>query len=214
MKIQFVFLAFVLSLFLEFSYLFFIQFLYKAKNKKTARIANTFLYEITPRFYEKTSFINYVILFAVIILLFPFIYLLVDRINTYSVTLFILAAILVFALACIPFIGLDKLREHLFLDLGAIVSLLALTGFESFYTFQLYRLYRDNYQLAAMIVSLVLFVFVLAMIINPKLFDLKNDMDENGNPTRKKIIFLALSEWLLYPLATCALIPLILISVK
>ena len=214
MNVQFVFLAFALGAFFELSYLFFIQFLYKAKNKKVARIANTFLYEITPKFYEKTSFINYILIFGVLVLLFPFIYLLIERVNTYSVTLFIIETILIFCLICIPFIGLDKLREHLFLDLGAIVASLALTGMESFYTFQLYRLYRDNYQLAAMIVSLVLFVFVLALIINPKLFDLKNDMDEQGNPSRKKIIYLALSEWLLYPIAILSLIPLLLVSVK
>ena len=56
--------------------------------------------------------------------------------------------------------------------------------------------------------------FVLALIINPKLFDLKNDMDEQGNPSRKKIIYLALSEWLLYPIAILSLIPLLLVSVK
>ena len=126
----------------------------------------------------------------------------------------IIAIILIFTLCCIPFIGLEKLREHLLLDISSLVLLLGLTGMQAFYGFQLFRLYRSNYDLAASIVALVLFVFVLAMIVNPKLFDLKNDIDEQGNPKRKKVIYLALTEWLLYPLGILTLIPLILICVK
>ena len=65
-----------------------------------------------------------------------------------------------------------------------------------------------------MIIGISLFAFILLLTINPKLFDLTNDVDEEGNPHRKKIIYLALSEWLLYPLGILTLIPLILICVK
>lgn len=214
MKIQFVFLALVLSLFFEFTYFFFIQYIQKSRMKKTARIANTFLYEITPRFNEKTSFINYVLIFAIAVTLFPFIYLLVDRVNSYSVSLLVVAVLLTFTLCCIPFIGLEKLREHLFLDVGAIGFLTVVAGLEAFYSLQLYRVTLIKYQLAAGIISLAIFAFMIAMIINPKLFDLKNDMDDEGNPKRKRTIFLALSEWLLYPLFSLTLIPLLLIIAK
>ena len=214
MSAQFVFLAFILSIVFEGTYFFFLQYLQKANNKKPARIANTFLYEITPKFSKKTSFINYLLLFGVAVSLFPFIYYLAYNVQTYAVTIMIIAVLLIFTLACIPFIGLNKLREHLFLDVCSLILLVGLAGIEGYYSFQLYRLYRDPYQLAALIVSAVLFLFVLIMIINPKLFDLKNDMDEKGNPTRKKVIYLALSEWLLYPLSILTLIPLILICVK
>lgn len=214
MRPEFVFLAICLSFLLEFSYFFFVQYIQKVKNKKLARIANTFLYEITPRFNEKTSFINYVLLFGIIVSLFPFIYYIVYTRNTYSVTVMIIAIVLMFTLAAIPFIGLDKLREHLFLDVIALVLIVGLFGMEAFYGFQMYRLYLDNYALAASIVALVLFTFSLVMIINPKLFDLKNDMDENGNPSRKKIIYLALSEWLFYPLSILSLVPLLLLRMN
>lgn len=214
MRVEFIVLAFGLSFLFEFSYFFFVQYIQKVRNKKIARIANTFLYEITPRFNEKTSFINYVLLFGIIVSLFPFIYYIVYTRNTYSVTVMVIAIALMFALAAIPFIGLDKLREHLFLDVGALVLLNALFGMEAFYGFQMYRLYLDNYALASMIVALVLFAFALAMIINPKLFDLKNEMDEQGNPSRKKVIYLALSEWMLYPLSILSLVPLLLLRMN
>ena len=214
MRPEFVFLAICLSFLFELSYFFFVQYIQKVKNKKLARIANTFLYEVTPRFNEKTSFINYVLLFGIIVSLFPFIYYIVYTRNTYSVTVMIIAIVLMFTLAAIPFIGLDKLREHLFLDVIALVLLIALFGMEAFYGFQMYRLYLDTYALAASIVALVLFTFSLVMIINPKLFDLKNDMDESGNPSRKKIIFLALSEWIFYPLSILSLVPLLLLRMN
>ena len=214
MKVQFVFLALLLSFVFEFTYFFFLQYIQKKRNKKLARITNTFLYEITPKFNESTAFINCLMLFGVAVSLFPLVYYLAYNIQFYSVTIMIIAIILIFTLCCIPFIGLEKLREHLLLDISSLVLLLGLTGMQAFYGFQLFRLYRSNYDLAASIVALVLFVFVLAMIVNPKLFDLKNDIDEQGNPHRKKVIYLALSEWLLYPLSILALIPLILICVK
>ena len=214
MRPEFVFLAIGVSLIFEFSYFFFVQYIQKIRNKKLARIANTFLYEITPRFNEKESFINYVLLFGIIVSLFPFIYYIVYTRNTYSVTVMIIAIALMFTLAAVPFIGLDKLREHLFLDVVALVLLIALFGMEAFYGFQMYRLYLDTYALVAMIVALVLFAFSLVMIINPKLFDLKNDIDEQGSPSRKKIIFLALSEWLFYPLSILSLVPLLLLRMN
>lgn len=214
MAAQFILLAILISFIFEGTYFFFLQYLQKVKNKKTARIANTFLFEITPRFSEKTSFVNYVLLFGVAVSLFPFIYYLTENVQTYSVTIMIIAILLIFSLACIPFIGLDKLREHLMLDVFALVLLIGLSGMEAFYSFQLYRLYLDEYQLASAIVSLVLLVLVLVLIINPKLFDLNNEMDENGNPRRKKVIYLALTEWLLYPISILTLIPLLLLSIK
>ena len=173
MRPEFVFLAIGLSFLFEFSYFFFVQYIQKVKNKKLARIANTFLYEITPRFNEKTSFINYVLLFGVIVSLFPFIYYIVYTRNTYSVTVMVIAIILMFVLAFMPFIGLDKLREHLILDVAALALLNALFAMEAFYCFQMFRLYADTFALAGMIVAIVLFTFALVMIINPKLFNLK-----------------------------------------
>ena len=214
MKVEVVLLALLVGVIFDLSYFFFIQFIQKRINKKTAKIANTFLYEITPKFSESTSFVNYVLLFGIAVTIFPFIYYLIYNFNNYSLGMAIAAILLAFCLCCIPFIGLNKLREHLYLDVGAIVLLAALIGVESLYMVSLYRLYRGIYQLIAMIVALVLFASVLVLIINPKLFDLKNEMDEEGNPKRKRIIFLALSEWLLYPLSLLSLVPLILISAK
>ena len=203
-----------LSIFLEFCYLFFIQYISKCTKKKLVRIANTFLFEVTPKFSEKTSFINYVFLFGLGISFLPYIYYLFYNVQVYSVSMLVIAAILLFVLCFLPFIGLDKLREHLYLDIAAFLLLASLFIIESYYSFTLYRLYQNDHQLVALIVALVLLLFALILIFNPRLFDLKNNVDESGLSTRKKVVWLALSEWLLYPLSALSLIPLILITIK
>ncbi len=214
MRFEVVFLAIVISLFFEISYFFFLRYIQRVKFKKNLKITNTFLFEVTPKFNEKTSFINYALLFGVIVCLFPFIYYLRYSLQVYSVTIMIIAILLMVALAVIPFLSIDKLREHLFFDVMALVLVTGLCAMEAYYAFNLYRLYTDDYQLAAMIVALVLFVLSFIMIVNPKLFDLKNNIDEEGNPSRKKIIWLAFTEWIIYPLSILSLVPLLLLCVQ
>ena len=110
---------------------------------------------------------------------------------------------------------MEKLREHLYFDVSSIALLLGLFIVESYYSYSLYRLYQNDYQLVAMIIALVLLVFTLLMIFNPKLFDLKNELDEKtGTYKRKKVIWLALTEWLLYPLSILSLVPLLFLCLK
>ena len=213
MRPEFFILAIGLSFVFETSYLLFIQYIQRIRFKKSARLANTFPFEITPKFNEKTSFINYVFLFGLAVSLFPFIYYLTQNVHSYSISLMILAVLLIVALAIIPFIGLDKLREHLILDVSALILLVSLYAMEALYAHHLYKLSNYNLELAAMIVAIVFAVIVLVLIINPKLFDLKNNVDEQGNPTRKKVIFLAVTEWLLYPLSILTLVPMLLLSI-
>ena len=215
MQIYFIFTALILSFVLEFSYFYFIKYLRKKTDKMKFKITNTFLYEVTPKFYESTKFINGILFFAVTVNLFPFIYYLVYNLSAFTVTIMIIAFLLIFVLSFLPFIGLEKLREHLYLDVAAIMLLGALVGMESYYSFHLYRYYYDNQcQLAAAIIGLVIFVFILVIAFNPKLFDLKNKINDKGEPERKKIVWLAFSEWLLYPLTILSLIPLLLLCVK
>ena len=92
--------------------------------------------------------------------------------------------------------------------------MLALSGVEAFYSYYLYKTYLDNYALASMIVSIVLAFILLLIVFNPKLFDLQNKKNDDGSFSRKKFIFLAFSEWLLYPGMILSLVPILLITMK
>ena len=209
-----VYIALVLAFVFDFSFFFFISYIQKKKYKKKIRFLNTFMYEVSPRFNERESFVNCVLILGVIFNFFPFIYYMINNIQVYAVSLMIIASILLITLSFLPFIPLDRLKEHLYLDVGAFVLLFALTGLESYYGFVLYRFYLMPYQLVSAIIALVLAFIILIMIINPKLFDLKNDLDENGNPKRKRVIWLAFNEWLFYPLSILTLVPLLFLYIK
>ena len=188
--------------------------MYQSKEKKTLRIFNTFIFETTPSFKEKNSFINYLFLFALIVNALPFIFYLTKTANSYTVAMTILAVLIFFCLGCLPFISFYKLREHLYLDLGALVSLLALFTIEAFCCFYVYKNsdYLNNRALSGMILSIVFGALFLVPIFNPKLFDLKNKKNEDGTFARKNFIFLAFTEWTLYPMALLSLVPIFLIT--
>lgn len=190
--------------------------IYQSIEKKALNIRNTFIFESAPGFKEKNSFINYLFLFALIVNLFPFIFYLSKTTNSYTISIAIFATLAMFCLASLPFISINKLREHLYLDLGALVSLLALFGFEAFYSFNVYKYseYTYNYALAAMIISIFFALILLVSILNPKLFDFKNVQNEDGTYSRKKFIFLAFVEWILYPLGILSLLPIFLLTMK
>lgn len=212
MSDKLIFVAIGVSLLFIGAFFFALSLIYKAKEKKNLRFVNTFLFEITPGFGEKYSYINTLLFFGLVVTIFPYVYYVAYNVNTFAMTIMIISVILTFCLASLPFISLNKLREHYYLALGALVASLALYVMEGYYCFHLYRLYRDEFQLAGMIVALVVAVYILFMIFNPKLFDLKNDKDESGQTKRKNFIFLCFSEWSLYPLAIIALIPILLVS--
>lgn len=186
--------------------------IYQSVEKKALRVLNTFIFETTPGFKEKNSYVNYLLFFALLMFVFPFIYYAANNLNGYSVTTMILVVISAFSLAALPFIPLNKLREHFYLDLGALVTTLAVFGIEAFHCYHIYSTYLNNYALIGMIIAIVLGSFLLVPVFNPKLFDLKNNQNEDGTYSRKKFIFLAFTEWLLYPIALLSLLPIYLIT--
>ena len=206
----------ILSILFEVTFFLSLGLIYQSIEKKALRITNIFIFEVTPGFKEKKSFINYIFLFALLVNLFPFIFYLSKTVNAYTVSMAVFSTLAIFCLASIPFISINKLREHLYLDLGVLVSLLALFGFEAFYSFNIYKYseYTYNYALASMIISIVLALFILVAILNPKLFDFKNEQNEDGTYSRKKFITLAFVEWMIYPLGILSLLPLFLLTMK
>ena len=204
----------ILAFLFEGTFFLSLAMIYQSNEKKALRILNTFPFEVTPGFKEKNSFINYLLIFSILVNLFPFIFYASQNINSYTVSIMVLFVLSSFCLASLPFISLEKLREHFYLDLGAFVTLLAVVGLEAFYCYHLYDVYLMDYALIGMIISIVLAVLVLIPVFNPKLFELKNRQNEDGTYSRKKFIFLAFSEWMLYPIALLSLFPLFFITLQ
>lgn len=207
-------IALAISLLFEASFYVAIQIIYKSIEKKNFKLSNTFMFEVTPGFKDKNSFVNYMLLASVVISIAPYIYLLTQNASTFTISIAIISIVLAFCLVLLPFISFIRLKEHFYLSLGALVSLFALFGMETYYGFHLYKYYLNDMYLIAGIVAVSLALIVLIGIINPKLFDLKNEVDESGQTKRKKFIFLAFTEWMMYPLASLALVPILLILIQ
>ena len=204
--------AIIVSLLFEGFFFVAISFIHKANEKKRIRIFNTFIYEVSPSFKEKHTYLNFLLFFGVVVSVAPYIYYLFYHVHTFSVTLVIISTIMAFCLCAIPFIPLNKLKEHFYLSLGGMLALFVLFAMEGYFCITLYRLYLDTNQLIAMIVAFVFALIILINFFNPKLFDLKNKRNEKGEIERNKFILLAFSEWMLYPLSIVAIVPILIIS--
>lgn len=207
------FVAIAVSILFEGFFFIALSIIYKNMEKKNLRIANTFIYEVSPSFKEKYSFLNYVLFFGILVSITPYIYYLFYHVHTFSMTIMIISVLMAFCLACIPFIPLNKLREHFYLSLGGMLTLFILLAMEGYYCLTLYRLYVGTSQLIAMIVAFALALIVLITLVNPKLFDLKNKKNDSGETERKKFILLAFSEWMIYPLSIAAIMPMLILSI-
>ena len=206
------FVALAISILFEGFFFLALSIIYKSIEKKNLRIFNTFIFEVSPSFKEKNAYLNYLLIFGVLISITPYVYYLFYHVHTFSMTIMIISVIMAFCLCTIPFIPLNKLREHFYLSLGGMLALFILLAMEGYYCVTLYRLYLDTNQLIAMIVAFSLALIVLINLLNPKLFDLKNKKNEQGEVERKRFILLAFSEWMLYPLSIAAIVPILIIS--
>ena len=207
-------IAIAISLLFEGSFYFSLQLIYKSIEKKSFSIRNTFMFEVTPGFKDKNGFMNYMFLAGVIVSIAPYLYLAFKNANTFTVIIGVLSILLAFCLVLLPFISFIRLREHFYLSLGALVTLFSILVMESYYGFHLYKYYLDELYLTSGIVGASLALIALIGIVNPKLFDLKNEVDESGQIKRKKFIFLAFTEWMMYPLSILALVPMLLTLIQ
>lgn len=213
MDVNLIIIALSVSLLFEGSFFFALSLIYKAMEKKNLRFVNTFLFEVVPGFKQKYGYIDILLLFGIVITIAPYVYYGAYHFNTSTMMIMILSVLLAFCLSTLPFIPLNKLKEHYYIALGGLVSVLALYVMEGYYCIRLYRLYQDTLELVAMIMAFAIALLILIAVFNPKLFDLRNEKNDNGEMVRKKFIFLSFVEWMLYPSSILALVPILLVSI-
>ena len=203
---------FIASIVFLFVYIFVINILYSKENKKLLNMKNTFLYEGSSLVYTKGFLFVSLIATLVASIIYTSHYF-SKPYGSLSIFIVVISAIMVFCLGALPFVSFRTLKEHLYLDIGALVALIALFGIEAFYCFDVYKLYdyNNSYALAGFIVSLALVFTTLIFVFNPHLFDLKMNIREEG-VERKKVIVLALLEWSMLFLSALSTIPLVLLS--
>ena len=202
------------SLFALVAFFFSLSLIYKKKNNKSINLLNTFTFEATPKLKrnEGTSpVLLFVSLGATIVgaIVFASRYM-----DVLPIVLVVIMTIMSFTTAMLPLLSLNKLKEHLYLNLGSVISFATSSAFLTYLSYSMCKAYdyKNASLIIAMVISGLLFLFSLFFVFNPQLFNLNNDKNEDGEAMRKKFIPLAFSEWMIIFSSPIFLIPLILIS--
>lgn len=202
-----------LSAFTLIAYFFSLNFINKKKKDKSIRIANTFIYEVTPQIKTERFFINILLFISLASTLGGTIVFASNYLDVMPIVIAVLSTILLFCLGTIPFINIKFLKEHLYLSLGAVVTFFAANGLNAFLSYNILKLfdYKDVTAIISLVISGILFLISFIFIMNPKLFYLKNDVNDEVI-ARPKTIHLAYTEWAILFSSPLILVPLILIS--
>ncbi len=195
------------------AFYFAINLLNRKRVNKGIDLRNSFPFEKIPLFKTDYFFINILYFLSILAPTSGVILFMTYHLGVVTIFTGVISVILLFFLAIIPFVTINKLKEHLYLDVGLIVTHFALCGFILYLSYSISKLY--DYQnvtaIIAIVISGIFFIFSLCFVANPRLFDLKMKVEEE-EISRPKVIPLAISEWLLLLTPSFFLIPLILLS--
>ena len=202
-----------LSIFSLGAFYFAINLLNKRKEKKNIDIRNTFPFEKVPFLKTDNFFINILYFLSILAIVTGIILFMTYYLGVVTIFIGVISIILLFFLVTIPFVSINKLKEHLYLDVGLVVTYFALSGFITYLSYSICKLtyYHNATAIASLVVSALIFLFSLCFVANPRLFDLRMQVKED-DVERPKIIPLAFSEWLLMLSGSLFLVPLILLS--
>jgi hypothetical protein len=203
-----------LSFFSTMSYYFAINLLNRKFDKKNINYKNTFPFEVVPQFKTDNFFINILLFISLASTLTGAIIFASKYLEVMPVIMAVITLLLVAVIAALPFINIKFLKEHLYLSLALVVLFFALSGFLMYISFSITKLfdYKNVTSIIAMVVSGVLLLISLFFIFNPKLFNLNNEVKEDGEMIRPKVFYLALAEWCIPLLSPLTLVPLILLA--
>lgn len=204
----------IASVFSLLIFYFSTNLIYKKYNKKNINVLNTFTFEVTPKLKSKEGSITYILFLFLAFVLFGVISFVSRFVDVLPIIFLVLVVIMLFCLAFLPLLSLNKLKEHLYLNLGAIISFTTASAFLTYLSYSMCKVYdyKNVSLIIALVVSGLLFLFSLIFIFNPQLFNFRNEINEKGESVRKKYIPLAFSEWMILLSSPLLLIPLILIS--
>jgi len=196
------------------SYYFSINLLYKKNYKRSINIKNQFSYEVVPQKGENQFFINVLLVVSLLAFLASTIMVVVNFFGVADLVISIASLFLAFVVIALPFINIKYLKEHLYLDIAMVVLFFLINGLLTYLSYSMCKIYdyKNTTGIAALVISALLLLTAFIFFINPKLFNLKGEEQEDGTVRRPKVIHLALVEWLVMFLTPLEILPLLLLS--
>lgn len=212
MKITYILLAtFSLSILMMISF-FISTLIINKKNNKNIDIRNVFPFE--ARLTNQYKSINVFLFISFISTLGGAILFASKYLDVLPIILVVAVLLLLFSTAAIFYIDLRHLKEHLYISLAIVALYFLAVGFLTYLSHSICKLfdYQNITGIISLVISALLLLLALFFIINPKIFDLKMNVDEKGNESRPKYFHLAFTEWVISLSIPLLQLPLILLA--
>ncbi len=207
---------FALAIICSFGFVISVNALYKSKNRRGINFKNEFPFETVPSFKGEYAYLNIFLLLSLLATVSGFILYMVNNINVIPIVLVIVIVIYSFCVISIPFIPLNRLKEHLYLSLGIIITDFIVSAFLTYLSYTVAKRFEflKVAPIVAIVISGLLVIKSLIFIFNPKLFDLKYERNDQGELIRPKVVKLAFYQWTAIICSPLYLIAIILLTIN
>ena len=207
---------FALAIICSFGFVISVNALYKSKNRRGINFKNEFPFETVPSFKGEYAYLNIFLLLSLLATISGFILYMVNNINVIPIVLVIVIVIYSFCVVSIPFIPLNRLKEHLYLSLGIIITDFIVSAFLTYLSYTVAKRFEflKVAPIVAIVISGLLVIKSLIFIFNPKLFDLKYERNDQGELIRPKVVKLAFYQWSAIICSPLYLIAIILLTIN
>ena len=207
---------FAFAIICSFGFVISVNALYKSKNRRGINFKNEFPFETVPSFKGEYAYLNIFLLLSLLATISGFILYMVNNINVIPIVLVIVIVIYSFCVISIPFIPLNRLKEHLYLSLGIIITDFIVSAFLTYLSYTVAKRFEflKVAPIVAIVISALLVIKSLIFIFNPKLFDLKYERNDQGELIRPKVVKLAFYQWTAIICSPLYLIAIILLTIN
>lgn len=207
---------FALAIICSFGFVISVNTLYKSKNRRGINFKNEFPFETVPSFKGEYAYLNIFLLLSLLATVSGFILYMVNNINVIPIVLVIVIVIYSFCVISIPFIPLNRLKEHLYLSLGIIITDFIVSAFLTYLSYIIAKRFEflKVAPIVAIVISALLVIKSLIFIFNPKLFNLKYERNDQGELIRPKVVKLAFYQWTAIICSPLYLIAIILLTIN
>lgn len=207
---------FALAIICSFGFVISVNALYKSKNRRGINFKNEFPFETVPSFKGEYAYLNIFLLLSLLATVSGFILYMVNNINIIPIVLVIVIVVYSFCVISIPYIPLNRLKEHLYLSLGIIITDFIVSAFLAYLSYTVAKRFEflKVAPIVAIVISGLLVIKSLIFIFNPKLFNLKYERNDQGELIRPKVVQLAFYQWAAIICSPLYLIAIILLTIN
>lgn len=188
---------FIASLISLVIYIVFTSIVYVDNYQENYNFANHFAFELYIKKGHRFIYLNIFLYLVAALYTGNFIVYAIKDFSAINAIIAILALLTSFSFIAIFYLPLTKLKEKCFCSIGYFVSIAGTNGLIIYQEIRNIRIYENNLYFIPLAFSILVLLFSLFAIFNPKIFDFNAPRNQEGVQVRPKIFHLALAEWLL-----------------